>query len=166
MVLIQREGIRQHDCLVKSATEAGGYMITGSVRCLLLLILLASLWGCVTAPPAAPPHGAPFFQPTVGNATQLTALASELDTLTEECAANGSCDDRMHFARALVSLFENREAARASFEQVMNLHPSSPLAASSALWLQLLKKDDVAISWEESQQRLLIDLTAQSVRGW
>ena len=61
-----------------------------------------------------------------------------------ECAAENSCEDRVHFARALVSLFENREAARASFEQVISLHPLSPFAASSALWLELLKSDTVA----------------------
>jgi hypothetical protein len=63
-------------------------------------------------------------------------------------------------------LFENREAARASFEQVMSLHPSSPFAASSALWLQLLKSDTVPGLSEDPQQRILMDLTAQSVREW
>jgi hypothetical protein len=72
----------------------------------------------------------------------------------------------VHFARALVSLFENREAARASFEHVVNLYPSSPLAAPSALWLQLLGNDHLALPSDTPQQRILLDLMAHSVREW
>jgi hypothetical protein len=66
----------------------------------------------------------------------------------------------------LLNLFENRDAARESFEQVLTLNPSSRFATSSALWLQLLKRDDGEITAfaEELEQRLLIDLTAQSIR--
>jgi hypothetical protein len=124
------------------------------------------LWGCATHLSPTVHTPAPFFQPTSEDSTQLAALASELDTLAMDCAAEGTCEDRVHFARALVSLFENREAARASFEQVITLHPSSALAASSALWLQLLNTDGRMASQGDPQQRLLMDLTAQSVREW
>jgi hypothetical protein len=83
-----------------------------------------------------------------------------------ECAAENACDDQVHFFRALISLFENREAARDSFEQVLMLHPSSPFAASSALWLQLLKDEGLSVPSHHSQRRVLIDLTAQWVREW
>ena len=139
-------------------------MIASHIRTPLFLAVLA-VWGCATNPSSTVKTAAPFFQPTSEDSTQLTALASELDTLAMDCAAEGTCEDRVHFARALVSLFENREAARASFEQVISLHQSSPLAASSALWLQLLNTDG-RMALQNPQQRLLMDLTAQSVREW
>jgi hypothetical protein len=48
------------------------------------------------------------------------------------------------FDRALVSLFENREAARASFHQVIEHNPSSPLAKPSQLWLRLMENEEAA----------------------
>src|SRR5918995_1378193 len=103
-------------------------MIASHIRTPLVLVVL-SLGGCATdrSPTVQPP--APFFQPTSEDSTQLAALASELDTLAMDCAAQGTCEDRVHFTRALVSLFENREAARASFEQVISR--TSPLKAGS-----------------------------------
>jgi TolA-binding protein len=124
------------------------------------------LWGCATHPSSAVHTAKPFFQPSSEDTIQLASLASELDTLASECAAEGVCEDRVHFTRALVSLFENREAARASFEQVVNLYPLSPVAASSALWLQLLRNDHLAMPSDTPQQRILLELTAQSVREW
>jgi hypothetical protein len=140
-------------------------MFTSYIRNTLCLLVLA-VWGCATNLWPTVQTPAPFFHPTSEDSTQLAALASELDTLAMDCAAEGTCEDRVHFARALVSLFENREAARASFEQVISLHPSSALAASSALWLDLLKTDRRMSSPDNPQQRLLMDLTAQSIREW
>ena len=140
-------------------------MIASHLRAPLFLVILA-VWGCATNLSPTIQTPAPFFQPTSEDSTQLAALASELDTLALDCAAEGTCEDRVHFARALVSLFENREAARASFEQVISLHPSSAFAASSALWLELLNTDGRMASQDNPQQRLLMDLTAQSVREW
>ncbi|HKY72573.1 MAG TPA: hypothetical protein VJL88_11700 [Nitrospira sp.] len=108
----------------------------------------------------------PFFQPTAEDTAQLATLASDLDSLAMECGEESTCEDQVHFARAFVSLFENREAARVSFEQVISLHPSSLLAASSALWLQVLQKEGLTVSSKDPQQRLLIDTTAQSIREW
>jgi hypothetical protein len=141
-------------------------MITRHIRTAVYLLLLASLSGCATPPSSAVHTAKPFFQPTSEDTIQLASFASELDTLAIECAAEGVCEDRVHFARALVALFENREAARASFEQVVNLYPSSPVAASSALWLQLLRNDHLAVPSDTPHQHVLLDLTAQSVREW
>jgi hypothetical protein len=138
-----------------------------SVHTVCSLLLGVLLGGCVLAPPATPPPvSAPLFQLASEDAKELALLASELETQAMECRANASCDDRMHFTRALLNLFEHRDAARDAFEQVLTRTPSSPFAASSALWLELLKQDDddiTALS-EDPQQRLLIDLTAQSIR--
>lgn len=141
-------------------------MMNNSVHTVCSLLLVALLGGCVLAPTATPPASAPLFQVAAEEAKELALLASELETQTMECIANRSCDDRMHFAQGLLKLFENRGAARESFEQVLTLNPASQFAASSALWLQLLKKDhhDITAFSEDLEQRLLIDLTAQSVR--
>lgn len=95
---------------------------------------------------------------------RLATIASELDTMAIECTAIDACTEEVHFSRALVSLFENREAARASFEQVLSLNASSPLAASSALWLELLNEEGLSSPSNDPQRRLLIDLLANGVR--
>jgi hypothetical protein len=94
----------------------------------------------------------------------LALLAAELDTAAIDCARAETCSDDVHFSRALVSLFENREAARASFEHVVRLHPSSPLAAPSALWLELLRGD--AMAFTDPQRRILTELSAHWARDW
>ncbi len=58
----------------------------------------------------------------------------------------------------MVSLFENREAARASFRHVIEHNHASPLAHSSQLWLRLIE------TYENSAP--LIEITAQFVREW
>ena len=133
------------------------------------LLLLGASWGCAIAPmslPPPPPPSAPFFQATSEDATQLTMLAAELDTAAVGCASAEMCTDEVHFSRALVSLFENREAARASFEQVIDLHPSSPLATPSALWLQLLRHEELSSSSSDPQRRILTELSAHWARDW
>ena len=131
-----------------------------------LLLFFGSLWGCATvsAPVSAP--SAPFFIPTSEERATLALRATELDAVAAKCAADNSCDEEMHFSRALISLFENREAARASFEQVITRHPSSPLAATSALWLQLLQDERISSTPNDPQRQILIDLSAQWVREW
>lgn len=132
------------------------------------MVILGAWSGCSLAPvpsPALPPS-APFFQATSEDTRQLAMLASELDTAALQCASAETCPDDVHFARALVSLFENRDAARASFEQVMTVHPSSPLAAPSALWLQLLRDDGISAISTDPQRRILIELSAHWAREW
>ena len=124
--------------------------------------------GCALQPLPSPPPStsAPFFSPTSEDAVQVATLASELDEMAMDCAAAEACEDQVHFSRALVSLFENREAARASFQQVVTLHPSSPFAASSALWLQLLNDQAMSSSSSDPHRRILTEITAQWAREW
>ena len=133
---------------------------------LLSLVALAALGGCATMLPAAAPPSAsaPFFRPTLEDTVQVATLASELDAMAMECAAIEACDDQVHFSRALVSLFEDREAARALFQQVITLHPSSPFAVSSALWLQLLKEEELGSSASDLRRQIMTELTAQWAR--
>jgi hypothetical protein len=132
------------------------------------LIILGAWSGCSLAPEPSPslPPSAPFLHATSEDTRQLAMWASELDTAALECASAETCTDDMHFARALVSLFENRDAARASFEHVMTFHPSSPLAAPSALWLQLLREDGLPTTSTDPHRRILTELSAHWARQW
>ena len=132
------------------------------------LIVLGSWGGCATPPLPSPSlqPSAPFFSATSADTIQLAVVAAELDTMALNCAGENACDDQVQFSRALVSLFENREAARASFEQVINLHPSSPFAASSTLWLRLLDDEGGVSKPNDIQRRIMVDLTAQWIHEW
>ena len=132
---------------------------------LYLLVLLA--WGCASPTRAVPVSSpAPFLTATSEDATQLAILTADLDTVALECAAAAMCPDDVHFSRALVSLFENREAARASFEQVVSLHPSSPLVGPSTLWLQLLGDEAIPSASSDAQRRIITELSTFLAREW
>jgi len=131
-----------------------------SVWCPLSLLLLNSLWGCGGVPLSSAPS-APFFIPTPEDIRRLATLTHELDTMALACLEASGCE-QVHFARALVSLFENREAAGASFRRAIADNPSSPLAASSILWLQLLETEATAAD----DRSPLTEITAQFVRDW
>jgi hypothetical protein len=115
--------------------------------------------------PSGSPLSAPFFIPTSEDTKRLATFAHELDTRALQCVEASTCE-QVHFARALVSLFENKQAARASFLRVIDDNPSSSLAASSKLWLRLIGEDDTAGTPTEEQRSPLIEITAQLVRDW
>ena len=124
------------------------------------LIILTSLAGCGGVPLSSAPS-APFFLPTSEDTRRLAHLTHELDTMALACFEAPACE-QVHFARALVSLFENREAACASFRRTIVDNPSGPLASSSELWLQLLENGETAAD----NQNPLTGITAQFVRDW
>jgi hypothetical protein len=133
------------------------------------LVLLGTSWGCAMSslPPSPPPSASePFLRATSEDMAQLALLASDLDPVAHDCTSKGTCTDEVQFSRALMSLFENREAARASFEQVMTRHPSSPLVGPSALWLQLLQDDGMSSRLSDPQRRMLTELSAHWAREW
>ena len=124
----------------------------------LALLMIGVLWGCAATLP--PTSSSPFFTPTAEDATRLSRLTHELDNRALHCLDVSTCED-VHYARALISLFENQEAAGASFRRVINGNPSSALAASSRLWLQLIENDETQ-STNVPQHHLM----AQFVRDW
>lgn len=132
-----------------------------TLRVAVSLVVLGALSGCGTLPPSSPAASTPFFTPTTDERVNLALQSSELDAMAMECAAVNTCPDHVSYARAFVSLFENREAARASFERVIAVHPASPFAASSALWLELLKDDGPSSPSNDPERRILRDLTTQ-----
>lgn len=122
------------------------------------LLMIGVLWGCAATLP--PTSSSPFFTPTTEDATRLSRLTHELDKRALHCLEVSTCED-VHYARALISLFENQEAAGASFRRVINGNPSGALAASSRLWLQLIESEETQ-STNVPQHNLM----AQFVRDW
>src|SRR5436309_2800581 len=79
--------------------------------------LILAVWGCSGVMPSVSPLSAAFFVPTSEDAPRLAMLTRELDTRALQCMEAANCE-HVYFARALVSLFENQESARASFRHV------------------------------------------------
>ena len=101
------------------------------------LFIISSLSGCagLTPPDIAPT--APVFSPTADDVAHVAMLRHELDTKSVRCLEAANCE-QVYFGRAMVGLFENREAARANFRRVIDHNPVSPLASTSQLWLRLI----------------------------
>jgi hypothetical protein len=131
------------------------------------LVITGCLWGCSTVSPAvtAESLSSPLFSPTAEDVKRVGVLANELDNRALYCLDTTICAE-VHFARALISLFENQEAARASFRRVIDDNPSSALAVSSSLWLQLIGEEGIVATSATEPQKSLIPLMAQSVRDW
>ena len=87
-----------------------------------------------------PPTSQPYFSVEPSDAKTLHALSKKLDGLAAKCAEYSSCD-HAYFARALIGLYESRDTATKYFEKVIAVAPRGQLAASSKLWLQLLRQD-------------------------
>jgi hypothetical protein len=127
------------------------------------LLLAGTLSGCGTLD-LSPPPSSPFFVPDSADKTRLDTLTRDLDTLAVRCTERNTCE-QVHYARALVALFESREAARTSFRRVISAAPTSELAASSTRWLQLLQAR--GIRWfDDEEQQAITEITAQLLREW
>ncbi len=81
-----------------------------------------------------------------------------LDGKALDCMESANCET-VYFSRALVTLFENREAARALFRHVIEHNTASPLAVPSQLWLQVIETTE-----GDLQNSPSIALMAQFVR--
>lgn len=80
----------------------------------------------------------PLFVPDSADTKLLEALAHEQYRRVERCHERKSCPQD-HYARALIALFQSRERALASFQQVKSVAPHSRLATSSTSWMDLLQ---------------------------
>ena len=101
------------------------------------LLMMGMLWGCATVNGPPPPGSAPLFQADVTDTVLLQALQREQDALLSTCAQQQFCD-QVHFTRAMIALFQNRETAATSFQEAMTVAPKGPFADSSARWIQFL----------------------------
>lgn len=128
------------------------------------LVITGCLWGCSPVTSIHDSLSLPLFAPTAEDTQRIVPLSHELDNRALHCLESSTCEE-VQFARGLVSLFESQEAARASFRRVIEDNPSSPLARSSMLWLQLIGETG-SESVAEGPQKASLDLMAQFVREW
>lgn len=114
-----------------------------------MLLLLGLLTACSTVTPPSPQ--APYFSGDQNDNKSLQGLIRKESLLAAKCASKNTCD-HVFFTRALTALYESRESAIHYFEKVIAVSPKSQLAASSRLWLQLLRTGDVPTdqSWIQS----------------
>ena len=101
------------------------------------LLMTGMLWGCAMVNGTAPPGSAPLFHADATDTVLLQTVQREQGTLLSTCTQHQSCD-QVHFTRAMIALFQNREAAAASFQQAIAVAPNGPFADSSALWIRFL----------------------------
>ena len=101
------------------------------------LLMTAMLWGCAMVNGTEPPSTAPLFQADATDTAILQPLHREQDALLSTCAQHRSCD-QVHFTRAMIALFQNGDAATASFQQAIAVAPKGPFADSSARWIRFL----------------------------
>lgn len=100
-------------------------------------IPMCVIWGCASWS-TPPPTSHPYFAVEPADIKALHALAKKQDALASKCTEHNTCD-HVYFTRALLGLYESREAAAKYFDKVITAAPKSQLASSSRLWLQLLQ---------------------------
>ena len=117
---------------------------------IVVLCCVFSVAGCAAWSPA-PQFSKPYFVVEAGEAQSLIALARKQDTLTQKCVEQNSCDYD-YFMRALLGLYESRDSASKYFEKVIAVAPTSQLAFSSKLWIELLERHSAPVrqSWFKS----------------
>jgi hypothetical protein len=125
------------------------------------VLLVGAVWGCVMISPPPPPS-APFFVADPADLKMLQALGRKQDALAAKCGEPSSCD-QVYFTRALVALYESREAAVKSFQRVIAASPNSRLAASSALWIQLLRGGAAGFNSSDEQNATLTQVAERLV---
>jgi len=125
--------------------------------------VLGSVVGCSAITPSVSTLSAPVFIPTSEDVPRLAVLTHELDRKAVQCVEAGTCE-QVFFSRAMVNLFENRDAARASFRQAIEHNPASPLSLLSEMWLRLLGDDETSEVFLTAGPSS--DLLAQFVREW
>lgn len=104
---------------------------------------LGVLSGCASLLPPSPL--APVLLADPADGKLIEALAYEQYTRVESCQARKSCPQDQ-YTRGLIALFQSRERAVESFQQVKSLAPNSRLATMSTSWIELLQASGSGLS--------------------
>jgi hypothetical protein len=104
---------------------------------------LGVLSGCASL--SAPAPSAPVLLMDPADGKLMEALAHEQYTRLETCAARKSCPQDQ-YTRGLIALFQSRERAVESFQQVRALAPNSRVATTSTSWIELLQANSSSLS--------------------
>ena len=98
------------------------------------------------------PSSTPYFTVDQAEAKAFQLFAKRQDglALTLKCGDSSSCD-HVYYTRALLGLYESREAAEKYFNKVIAIAPKSQFAVSSKAWLELLQEPSAPgpKSWPE-----------------
>ena len=129
------------------------------------LLMAGMLWGCAMVNGTPPPGSAPLFQADATDTDILQAVQREQETLLGTCTQYQSCD-QVHFTRAMIALFQNGEAAAASFQQTIAVAPNGPFADSSALWIRFLANRTFHPTSADKPNRALLEVMKGLVRAW
>jgi hypothetical protein len=119
---------------------------TIQAACILGLGLLS---GCASMLP--PSSSAPFLLADPADATLIEALAGQQYARVESCQERLSCPQD-YYMQGLIALFQSREWAVASFQQVKSLAPDSRFATSSTSWIDLLQASSSGRSFLDVQR--------------
>jgi hypothetical protein len=92
--------------------------------------------GCASLNAPTPSAPVLFMDPADGKL--IEALAHEQYTRLETCPTRKSCPQDQ-YTRGLIALFQSRERAVESFQQVSALAPNSRMATMSSSWIELLQ---------------------------
>ena len=109
---------------------------------------LGVLAGCASLMPPSPL--APFLRADSADVSLIDALAHEQNTRVESCPMRKSCP-KDHYMQGLIALFQSRERAVASFQQVRTMAPDSRLASVSSAWLDLLQANGSGLNFLTGQ---------------
>jgi len=129
------------------------------------LLMAGMLWGCATVNGTPPPGSAPLFQADATDTAILQAVHREQEMLLSTCTQHQSCD-QVHFTRAMIALFQNREAAAASFQQAIAVAPNGPFADSSARWIRFLANRTFHPASAGEPNGALLEVMKGLVRTW
>src|SRR3954466_6146557 len=121
-------------------------MQTVQPACVLGLALLS---GCASLLPPSPL--APVLLADPADVKLIEALAHEQYTRVESCPTWKSCRQDQ-YTRGLIALFQSRERAMESFQQVRAMAPNTRLATMSTSWLDLLQASGNGLSVLHVQQ--------------
>ena len=124
------------------------------------IVGLGVLSGCASILPPSPLT--PFLAADSADVKLIEALAHEQYTRVENCHERKSCLQD-HYTRGLIALFQSRERAVASFQQVKSLAPNSRLANLSTSWIDLLQASGSSLSFLKVQSADVLKVTEDFV---
>jgi hypothetical protein len=127
------------------------------------LLLIGTLWGCASMTGTTSSGSVPLFQADATDTVIIQGAQREQETLLNTCARRQSCD-QVHFTRAMLALFQNRQVAAASFQEAIAVAPNGPLADSSARWIRLL--DTFHHNTVDEPNGALLEVMKELVRTW
>jgi hypothetical protein len=129
------------------------------------LLLAGMFWGCSTVSGPSLPTAVPVFHADATDSVLLRTIQREQNSLLSTCAQSQSCD-QVHFTRAMVSLFQNGEAAADSFRQAIDAAPKGPFADSSERWIRFLAHGMFHHESIDKPNRALVGVMKGLVRTW